>query len=114
MEYHPPLDEGIRHCVEILVEGGIETYESCEGGEGHSYTEPTVRFHGEHSEGFRALAIALQHRLPVRVLHRVWTVQDAEPTGPTWELVFWDTESWRCHELKLNKNRVTTLGQGGH
>ena len=105
MEYHPPLDEGIRNCVEVLVAGGIETYESCEGGEGHSYAEPTVRFHGEHSEGFRALAIALQHQLPIRALHRVWTVQDAEPTGPTWELVFWDKESWRCHSLKLNERK---------
>jgi hypothetical protein len=37
MEYYPPLEKE----VNILAENGIETFESCEGGEGHSYPEPT-------------------------------------------------------------------------
>ena len=83
------LDSGIRRYVQILWDGGIETYESCEGGEGHAFPEPTVRFHGGHAEGFRALSVALQHALPVASLRRIWTLQDLEPVGPTWELVFW-------------------------
>lgn len=88
-EYDSPLDAGIQQYVEILVGAGIETYESCEGGPGHAYPEPTVRFHGDHTEGFRALAVALQHGLPVSSLRRTWTVQDLEPVGPTWEIVFY-------------------------
>lgn len=88
-EYSPPLDSGIEPYVTILASAGIETYESCQGGEGHSYTEPTVRFYGSHAEGFRALSVALQHNLPVASLKRLWTVEDGEPVGPTWELVFW-------------------------
>ena len=53
-----------------------------------SMPEPTVRFHGEHSEGFRALAIALQRGLPVLDLRRYWAIIDGEPTGPYWELTF--------------------------
>jgi hypothetical protein len=87
-EYDPPLDEGIKREVEILVEGGIETYESCEGGIGHSYPEPTVRFHGERSEGFKALAIALQNDLKPSKLSRIWTIEDGEPIGPHWEMTF--------------------------
>ncbi len=82
------LDAGIREYVKILHENGIETYESCEGGQGHAFTEPTIRFHGERSEGFRALAIALQHNLPVFKLCRFWTIQDLEPVGPDWEMTF--------------------------
>ena len=37
------LDPKIRRIVQILRENGIETYESCEGGDDHAYTEPTVR-----------------------------------------------------------------------
>ena len=46
----PPIPgrwgKGIRRAVEILQRFGIETFESCEGGIGHSYTEPTVKFYG--------------------------------------------------------------------
>jgi hypothetical protein len=87
-EFDSPLDPGIKHAVETLRAGGIETFESCEGGEGHCYPEPTVRFHGGRGEGFRAIAVALQHALPVSCLRRIWTVNDGEPTGPHWEMTF--------------------------
>lgn len=83
------MDEQIAPYVEILIEGGIETYESCQGGAGHSYPEPTIRFHGDRSEGFRALAIAIQRRWPVQAVKRCWDLEDGEPTGPTWEMVFY-------------------------
>jgi len=31
--YEPPLDPGIARYVEVLNGNGIETFESCEGGE---------------------------------------------------------------------------------
>ena len=86
--YSPPLDKGIKHEVEILAEGGIETYESCEGGIGHCYPEPTIRFYGERSEGFKALAIALQNGLKPSALRRIWNIIDGEPVGPDWEMTF--------------------------
>ena len=82
------LDDGIRAVVELLVRNGVETFESCEGGEGHAFHEPTVRFHGSHAEGFRALAIALQHGLKVCELRRYYSIEDGEPVGPHWEMTF--------------------------
>jgi hypothetical protein len=82
------LDPGIRYAVRVLAEAGVETFESCEGGIGHAYPEPTVRFHGERPEGFRALSVALVHGLRVIHLRRVWPISDGEPTGPWWEMVF--------------------------
>jgi len=49
------LDSGIRDAVRILAEAGVETCESCQGGKGHAYPEPTIRFYGERSAGFHAL-----------------------------------------------------------
>lgn len=86
--YSPPLDPGIADAVEILQAAGVETFESCEGGSGHAYPEPTVRFHGDRSDGYRALAVALQRALPVSNLRRVWPVLEGEPTGPYWEITF--------------------------
>lgn len=90
LELDMPLDAGIAQAVHILRAGGIETYESCEGGDGHAFPEPTVRFFGGPGEGFRAYAIAVQHGLPVYGIRRLWTIDDGELTGPVWEIVFRD------------------------
>ena len=88
-EFSPPLDPGITEAVHILCKGGVETFESCEGGEGHSYPEPTVRFHGNSGAGWHALGIALDHALPVSHLRRAWDINEECPDGPYWELVFY-------------------------
>lgn len=88
-DFDPPLDPGIKGVVHALHEAGVETFESCEGGAGHAYAEPTVRFYGARAEGWRALNIALVKGLPVAALRRTWPVQDGEPTGPYWEMIFY-------------------------
>jgi hypothetical protein len=89
---NPPLymriDAGIRRHVRILFENGIETCESCEGGKGHAFPEPTVCFFGGHGEGFRALGIALEHGLKVFELRRIYQILDGEPNGPYWAMTF--------------------------
>jgi hypothetical protein len=83
------LDPGIREAVEILQKGGIETFESCEGGEEHAFPEPTVRFYGTPEAGWRAVAVCLSRGLPVLALRRTWYILDGnEPTGPHWEITF--------------------------
>jgi hypothetical protein len=88
LQFHPPLDPGIRDVVIALATNGVETFESCEGGKGHSFPEPTVRFEGGASEGLRAMAVALENGLPVARLRRVWGVIDGTMHGPWWEMTF--------------------------
>lgn len=68
------IDVGIRKAVECLQAAGIETFESCEGGPGHAYPEPAVRFGGGPGEGWRALAACMAIDLPVLCLRRYWHV----------------------------------------
>lgn len=82
------IDAGIAHEVRVLMENGVETFESCEGSPGHAFTEPTVRFHGPPAAGFHALSVAMAHALPVASLRRCWVILDGEPTGPQWEMTF--------------------------
>jgi len=82
------LDPGIAAYVEALRAAGVATFESCEGGQGHAFPEPTIRFAGERAEGFRVLALALERGFPVRAIRRYWAVNDGEPCGPDWEIVF--------------------------
>jgi hypothetical protein len=83
------LDFGVRKTVERLREAGVETFESCEGGSGHSYPEPTIAFHGGPGAGWHALSLCIAWGLPVLALRREWNVLDRnEPTGPDWKIVF--------------------------
>jgi len=87
------LDRGIKRYVEVLRTEGIETYESCEGGKNHPYPEPTICFHGQIEEGFRGLAVALQNGLPVSEIRQFWSIEDKQPVGPSWAIVFWEKDN---------------------
>lgn len=93
-----PLDRCISYAVKVLRDAAVETYESCEGGEGHAFTEPTIRFFGGASEGLRVAAVALQYGLPVSDLRRFWTVIDGELSGPHWEITFHQKPLLRLQE----------------
>jgi hypothetical protein len=83
------LDDGIRNEVTILRGHGIETYESCQGGKGHAYPVPTIRFNGDDGEGFRALSIAISYGLCPDELRRGWSIlYGNQPEGPYWEMTF--------------------------
>lgn len=84
-----PLDAGIRRYVLALRSGGVETFESCEGGAGHAFPEPTVRFNGPLGEGFRAYGIACQLGLPVAELRLAYSVDEhGHLNGPWWQMTF--------------------------
>lgn len=80
------LDPGIRDVVRLLLANGVETFESCEGGAGHAFHEPTVRFYGHRDAGFHALAVLQRHGVAVAALRRYWMLTDGEPVGPHWEV----------------------------
>jgi hypothetical protein len=83
------LDRGIARAVDVLWEKNIETCESCEGGPGHAFPEPTIVFHGTPEAGWRAVGVCLSHGFPIKSLRRVWNVSaSGEPTGPYWEITF--------------------------
>lgn len=88
LHFEGGLDKGIEQAVVLLISAGVETFESCEGGSGHSFPEPTIKFEGDRSEGYRAVAAALTWGLPVSTLRRVWAVLDSSLHGPWWELTF--------------------------
>lgn len=87
---HSPLDLGIVRAVRILKEGDIFTIESCEGGRGHSYPEPTVKFSGGPSQGWKAASLLMERGLPIRRIGQMWTFEYGLPTGPHWIVTFYE------------------------
>jgi len=83
-----PLDPGIRRAVLILRRAGVETFESCDGGKGHAFAEPTIKFHGNAWAGYTAFAVAMENGLPVARIQHVWHEVDRQLAGPWWEIVF--------------------------
>lgn len=94
------LDEGIRPAVEILSKHGFITYESCQGGKGHTYPEATVRFYGGEYDLLRAYDICEIYKLnliegkrifrkePVYDENKNWLELGPAWTIPTNELTF--------------------------
>jgi hypothetical protein len=83
-----PIDVGIREAVLVLRRAGVETFESCEGGKGHAFEAPTIKFHGDAWAGYKAFAVAMENGLAVRRVQRAYGVVNGQLEGPWWEIVF--------------------------
>lgn len=66
------IDRLILPAVEILNKHGFKTFESCQGGDGHCFPEPTVRFEGSEFDLIRAHEICEYYGLPVAAGRRVF------------------------------------------
>lgn len=70
------IDPLILPAVEVLNIHGFKTFESCQGGEGHCYSEPTVRFFGSEFDLIRAYEICECYGLNVSAAKRVFIKED--------------------------------------
>jgi len=95
--YPDNIDPLILPAVKILNHFGFKTFESCEGGEGHAFPEPTVRFEGTELDLLRAYDICQMMGLPVYETRRVFrkvpvyendNTPQTIPIGVTWETPF--------------------------
>ncbi len=92
------LDPALALYVESLNTAGIETLEPTGDGHPDGSSESTVRFCGDRTEGFRALALACRLGFPLFTLQRTWVVIDGEPIGPYWEVTFYEAEPIDGHD----------------
>jgi len=91
------LDEGIKDAVIFLRRHGFETFASCQGGKGHCYSEPTVRFFGSEFDLIRAYELCYIQGMNVCQAKRVyWKVPvysdvtgvDGNEIGENWDKPF--------------------------
>lgn len=84
------LDRGIRFVVRVLHAAGFETCQSCQGGKGHAYYEPTVDLIalGDDATGFGALEALQSYGLPVAQVAIVWRVCNGLPHEKLWRITF--------------------------
>jgi hypothetical protein len=84
------IDRGIVFAVKVLHAAGIATCQSCQGGEGHCYPEPSVDLVAgpSDSDGFAALAALRDYGLPVSRVMLVWDIQNGLPYSKLWRITF--------------------------
>lgn len=84
-------------AVEVLNNHGFKTFESCQGGEGHAFLEPTVRFEGTEFDLMRAYEICELYNLPVFQVRRIFrktpvyvndNTANVRQIGEAWESPF--------------------------
>ncbi len=115
-EFYAQLDPGIRFAVRLLHAHGVETGQSCEGGEGHAYDHPSIDLNGQPDDGngFAALAVLNAYRLPVRSVEYVWGVCRGIPTPEAhWRVTFRrpmadraDDHPMFIHHYRYNEVRI--------
>lgn len=100
------LDELIRPAVILLNKYGFKTFESCQGGEGHCYGDPTVRFEGTEFDLIRAYELCEIHGMNPKAAKRVYWKQDVYFDTDKWEVI---GETWHppFNELEFVIHRET-------
>ena len=97
------LDPGIRFAVRVLHAAGIETCQSCQGGAGHAYDQPTVDMVASAADarGFAALHALHAYGLPVAELALVWPIRHGLPYEHLWRVTFSATMESRADERPM-------------
>lgn len=95
------LDPGIRFAVRVLHADDIDTCQSCQGGKGHSYPEPSIDMvaGSDDAEGFAAVAALQRYGLPIRSVSLVWEISHSgTPYEKLWRITFVRTMEARANE----------------
>lgn len=101
LEILSAVDEVIRPAVKIMREHSFSTFESCQGGKGHPFTEPTIRFNGTEFDLITAYELCYHYKLNVTCVRRVYVKNPVY--NNKWEEI---TENWTrpFNEIVFHKN----------
>lgn len=81
--FYEGLDRGIVYAVRVLHAAGIDTSQSCQGGDGHAYEGPTVDV---PERAFAAMETLESHGMPVREVSHRWLIVDGVPAQVVWSV----------------------------
>lgn len=88
-DFYDGIDPGIRFAVRVLHAAGIETGQSCQGGDGHAYDHPTVDLWADGpTTGFAAVHALSEYGLPVQDIARHYDVRNGEVGPVFWRITF--------------------------
>lgn len=80
------IDPGIAAALRALAEYEIDTFSSCQGGDGHPCEMPEILFHGDESAGLYAVWLLEAQGFRVWELSRHWDLDHGLPRAPFWRV----------------------------
>ena len=94
------LDRGIRFAVRVLHARGFETCQSCQGGRGHCYDQPTIDLNatGDDAWGFAAVAALQDYGIQVMDVSLHWNIRHGLPYDRKWRIQLRQTQVARADE----------------
>jgi len=94
------IDAGVRFAVKVLHAQGIDTCQSCQGGKGHAYPEPSIEMvcGSDDARGFAALSALNAYGLPVQDIAIIWKIHNGMPYEKLWRITFFRTMEDRAND----------------
>lgn len=101
--FYEAIDGGIRFPLKVLHAAGLETCQSCQGGEDHSYDRPTIDmiWAGHNGAGFIAADALAAHGLRVQDVSIVWRIEHAVPVEAVWRVTLWEPAPDRADDWPM-------------
>jgi hypothetical protein len=102
--FYRGIDAGIRFPLRVLHAHGFETCQSCQGGKGHAYLEPTIDMvagGASDSEGIAALGPLAAYGLPVSTVGIIWNIEQGLPYEKLWRITFRTTMEDRANDKPI-------------
>jgi hypothetical protein len=81
------IDPDIAPALHALADYEIDTFSSCQGGDGHAHLMPVILFHGDENAGLYAVWLLEAAGFRVWELSRRWSLDHGMPRQPYWEVV---------------------------
>lgn len=101
--FYQKLDKGIRFAVRVLHAKGFETCQSCQGGKGHCYNNPTIDLisSGDDSWGFAAISALQDYGIIVTDISLHWSVRNGFPYDRIWRIELANTLEERAEQTPI-------------
>lgn len=101
--FYQTLDKGIRFAVRVLHAKGFETCQSCQGGKGHCYREPTIDLisTGDDAWGLAAVSALQDYGISVTDVSITWRIRNGLPCERIWRIQLCQTWEDRANEIPI-------------
>lgn len=80
------VDPEIAAALHALADYEIDTFSSCQGGDGHTCLMPEILFHGDENAGLYAVWLLEAGGFRVWDLSRHWDLDHGLPRVPFWRV----------------------------
>jgi hypothetical protein len=80
------IDSEIASALHALADFEIDTFSSCQGGEGHASLMPEIFFHGNDDVGLYAVWLLESQGFRVWELSHHWDLEHGLPRRPFWRV----------------------------